>query len=348
VNETLGGELARVYCAVFDITDRGNFEGRNIPHLKHPIETHAAETSITTGELATHLEEARLKLLKRRETRIRPFRDEKVLTAWNGLMIAALAKGSVIIGDERFLDAAGKAASFVLEKLFTGSGRLLRSYHLGESSVPAFLEDYAFFTWGLTELYQATGKSEYLNNALRLTADMIRLFSDDSRGGFYDTGSDAEEVLVRMMSSHDDVIPSGNSVAALNLLRLGKITSDDALLLEGRRTFQAFMEEVVRLPSAYPQMLIAFDYSLGPGVDITLAYSKRDSELTSMLRLIGKKHIPNLVLRFVEGADEASGYRASGGKTTAYVCAAGACSPPAVGPKELEQTLAGILHGTNQ
>jgi uncharacterized protein YyaL (SSP411 family) len=348
VNETLGRDLARLYCGVYDVTDRGNFEGRSIPHLQQPLERHTSETSVTTEELANRLEEARGKLLQRREKRIRPFRDEKVLTSWNGLMIAALAKGSQVIGDERFVTAAEKAAAFVLEKLCTTSGRLLRSYHLGEASVPAFLEDYAFFTLGLTELYQTTGKSAYLNDALRLTGEMTILFRDEAQGGFFDTGSDAEEVLVRMKSSHDDVIPSGNSVAALNLLRLGKITADDALLREGSRTLQAFMEEVGRFPSAYPQMLVAFDYSLGPDVDITLAYTERDSELMSMLRLIAEKHIPNLVMRLVEGGDEAAGYRASGGKTTAYVCAAGACRPPAVGAEELKQTLAGVLRNPNQ
>ena len=348
VIETLGVELAQTFCRVYDITDRGNFEERNIPHLKHPLGHYTSETPIATEELARRLEESRCILLQRRETRIRPFRDEKVVTSWNGLTIAALAKGSRIIDDNRFLEAAERAAAFVLEKLCNPSGRLLRSYHLGEALVPAFLEDYAFLTWGLTELYQATGKTGYLNDALRLTGDMIRLFADDARGGFYDTGSDAEEILIRMKSSHDDVIPSGNSVAALNLLRLGKITDDDNLLLEGTRTLQAFMADVERLPSAYPQMLIAFDRSLGPDVEITLAYTDKDSEWTAMLTLINERHIPNLVLRFVEGGDEASGYMASGGKTTAYVCAAGACRPPAVGLQKLERTLDAVLRGTTQ
>jgi uncharacterized protein YyaL (SSP411 family) len=343
VREALGGERAQMYCGVYDITEKGNYEGRNIPHLKRPLEQYAETAGISLVKLETELENARKELLNRREKRIRPFRDEKVLTAWNGLMIAALARGSNAGANERFLSSAEKAAAFVMGRSRNSSGRLFRSWHLGEASVPAFLEDYAFLAWGLIELYEATGKSGYLNDALRLTVEMVRLFRDDEHGGFYDTGSDAEEVLIRMKGSYDDVVPSGNSVAALNLVKLGKILRDDAMIREGERTLRAFKLNIEQQPSAYPYMLNSFDYFLGPDVEITIARSDKDDDFIAMLQVISQKFIPNLVLRFVEGDEDVSGFKAEGGRTTAYICAKGACSPPATGRQELQRTLDEVL-----
>jgi uncharacterized protein YyaL (SSP411 family) len=169
VQEILGGERARMYCDVYDITEKGNYESSNIPHQNRSLEHYAKAAGIELIQLERELELSRQELLKKREKRIRPFRDEKVLTSWNGLMIAALARGSIAGGNKPFLSAAEKAASFIMENLRDASRRLLRSYHLGEATIPAFLEDYAFFACGLMELYEATGKSVYLDEAHHLS-----------------------------------------------------------------------------------------------------------------------------------------------------------------------------------
>ena len=339
VQEILGGERARMYCDVHDITEKGNYEGSNIPHLNRSLEQYATATGVELEELERELEKSRQELLERREQRIRPFRDEKVLTAWNGLMIAALARGSIAGSNQRFLAAAEKAASFIMKNLRDPSGRLLRSFHLGEASVPAFLEDYAFFAWGFMELYEATGKSDYLAETLHLSEEMIRLFRDDEQGGFFDTGTDAEEVLFRTKGSYDDVIPSGNSVAAMNLIKLGKILREDSIIREGERTLRAFSGKIEQQPYGYPSMLNALDCFHGPEVEITVACRKKDDDCTAMLQLIRNRFIPDLVLRFEERAGKESDFKPLDGQPTAYICAEGACSPPAPGLQKLQQLL---------
>jgi uncharacterized protein len=339
VRETLGIERAQLYCKVYDITENGNYEGSNIPHLQRSVADYAKAEGMELNALETELEKARLELLAQREKRIRPFRDEKVLTAWNGLMIAALARGSIAGTNQRFLSAAEKAAAFILENLRDASGRLLRSFHLGAASVPAFLEDYAFFAWGLLELYEATAKSVYLDEAHHLFEEMIRLFRDDEQGGFFDSGADAEEVLFRSKGSYDDVIPSGNSVAALNLIKLGKILRKDSLIREGDRTLRAFSGRIEQQPHGYPNMLAALDFFHGPDVEITVACREKDADCTAMLQLIRSRFIPDLVLRFVEGDSNEPDCKPLDGQPTAYICAGGACRPPAPGLQNLHKQL---------
>ncbi len=278
-------------------------------------------------------------MLTAREKRVRPFRDEKVLTAWNGLMIAALAKGFAVTGDKRYLAAAEGSASFIRDRLQTPAGRLLRSFHRGEGSVPAFLEDYAFLVHGLIGLYEATLDRNRLSEALRLSGDMLRLFGD-AEGGLYDTGCDAEEVLVKKKSADDVVTPSGNSMAAMNLLRLGRITADEALVGEGERILRAFMGNAARQPAGYLYLLSALDYFTAPGVEITLAGRQDDPGTVAMLRVIGRRFIPNLVLRHAGEGEEP---KILDGKSTAWLCAAGACRPPVTGAKALARLLDDIL-----
>ena len=339
VEDALGAETGRIFCQAFDITEKGNFEGRNIPRLKRSLDLLAEAFGVERERLSAILEVARDRLFQERAQRIRPFRDEKVLSGWNGLMIAALARGAGSTGNDTFLSAALKAARFAREQLYDPAGRLLRSHHLGEASIPAFLEDYAFLAWGMLELYQVTGGREHLDSALGLTRSMLELFGDAAVGGFYETGSDAEQVLARMMRAYDDVTPSGNSVAAMNLLRLGRITADEALEREGERCLGAFMPGSARQASGFPHLLGAWDFLHRDAVDITLLYREQGDDLREMIRVLYRRYIPNLVLRYVREGEDVSGRSAIGGRTTAWVCASGACRPPAVGPEELEKTL---------
>jgi uncharacterized protein len=337
IREVLGDEAGALVCRLFGVTERGNFEGANILHLPLSLDAFAAREGIAAGILAADLERWLGELLAAREKRIRPFRDEKVLTAWNGLMIASLAKGFAVTGEERYLSAAEQAVRFIMERLLTPAGRLLRSWHRGVASVPAFLEDYAFFVHGLIGLYEATLDRAHLDAALRLTSEMLSLFGDGEVGGLYDSGNDAEEVLVRQKSFVDGVIPSGNSVAALNLLRLGRITADERLSGVGERLLRAFMGSVTRQPPAHLHLLAALDYFTGPPVEVTLVGRRGAPETAEMLRVIGLRFIPHLVLR--HGGEGEGEMKTIDGRATAYVCAKGACRPPVTAAGELGKLL---------
>ena len=328
----LGHNEAQVFCRLFDVTEKGNFEGRNILHLPVSPETFAAKEGILPELLNAEMERWRQTLLKVRSGRVRPFRDEKVLTGWNGLMVAALARGYALSGDGHFLAAAERGANFIVEKLTTPAGRLLRSFHLGKGSIPAFLEDYAFFVWGLIELHQATLEPAFLERARCLVDEMLHLFGGGEVGGLFETGRDGEQLLVRQQTAHDGVLPSGNSMAAFALLRIGRITGDDRLLKAGEAVARAFMGDVAQQPLGSVVLLAAADYHRGPEIVVTLAGKKE--ELGEMLRTVHRRFIPHLAIRYGgEGGD--GDFPAVGGLSTAYVCAEGACRPPVTGADAL-------------
>ena len=334
VASILGDKDAGIFCRLFDITEKGNFEGANILHLQVPLEDFAEREGVLPELLRADVERWRELLLKAREERIRPLRDEKVLTAWNGLMIAALARGGGASGDDRWLAAARRAAAFVRDTLVRPDGRLMRSYHLGEATIPAFLEDYAFYVWGLIELYESTLDSGFLKEARLLCDEMLRLFGSTDRSGLFETGSDAEQLPVRSRSAYDGVIPSGNSVAAMDLLRLGRIMDDQALREAGESILRGFMGGVARQPAGYLHFLTAYDFLLGPEVEITLVGTAEGEETRRMLRAVKGRFIPNLVVRHEEG---------EGPGTVARVCAKGACRPPVIGVDDLERLLDEVL-----
>ena len=329
----IGQDEARLFCRLFGVSEQGNFEGKTILHL--PLETadFAAREGILPRLLAADLERWRRTLLGVRELRIRPFRDEKLLTGWNGLMIAALAKGYALTGDKRYLAAARGAVALIDRALTTADGRLLRSSFQGKASVPAFLEDYASFAWGLMELHQATLEPAYLAKAGKLADDMLRLFNT-AGGGLYETGSDGEQLPVRHQSSHDGVLPSGNGLAAWLLFRLGRVMDDERYLKAGEAIVKNFMGAASRQPVAFLNLLSAADYHTGPEVMVTLA--GEGEELGAMLRVIHRHFIPGLAIR---AGDAANGFVAAGNTATAWVCARGACRPPVTGAEALGRLL---------
>jgi len=326
----IGHDEARLFCRLFGVTEQGNFENRNILHLPLSPETFAIREGIMPELLLADLERWRQTLLSLRQRRVRPFRDEKVLTAWNGLMIAALARGYALTGEKSYLAAAQRAAAFVAMELTTPDGRLLRSCHQGKAAIPAFLEDYAFYVWGLIELHQATLEQAYLDRARSLTGEMLRLFDGASGEGLYETGNDSEQLPVRQQNSHDGVLPSGNSVAAFNLFRLGRITGDESFLRAGEVIVRTFMGGVASQPLASLHLLAAADFHLGTVMTITLAGNRE--ELGEMLHTVRRRFLPQLALRH---GDESGGFPAVGGLPTAYVCAGGACRPPLTGAEAL-------------
>ncbi|WP_243371956.1 thioredoxin domain-containing protein [Geotalea sp. SG265] len=340
VEQVLGKDAARLFCRLFNLTEKGNFEGGNILHLPISVAAFAVREGLDAGELKGELVKWRAKLLTVREKRVRPLRDTKVLTAWNGLMIAALARGYGITGDESYRARAESTVAFVLKHLQTPEGRLLRSYHRGQAKIPGFLEDYAFFVWGLLELYQVTLGPDYLSQALLLTKDMLRLFSSPD-GGFYDSGIDGEEVLIRQKSAYDGAIPSGNSIAAMNLLRLGRMVGDDVLTAAGEGTVQAFLGKALQQPAGYLQLLMAHAYGLAEPIQVTLSGARDGVEMRALLAALNRRFLPRLVIRHgVGGTGEGDTFKASAGGAAAHVCARGACLPPVTAVAELERLLA--------
>jgi uncharacterized protein YyaL (SSP411 family) len=319
LRELLGERDAATFGELFDVAAGGNFEGKSILHRTAP------------GDLPDGYEGWRRTLLAARERRERPLRDEKVLTAWNGLAIAALARGYAVSGEAAWLYSAEQAARFVLSRLVTAKGRLLRSYHAGQAAVPGFLEDYAFFVWGLVELYQATLQRSFLDEALRLTGDMLRLFGDGS-GGLYDTGSDAESLPVRMRTIRDGVIPSGSSAAALNLLRLGRTAADDALTAAGEALLRSCMGTVRQQPVEHLFMLAALDFILGARLEAEIV-GGTEGERAAAVRLLHRHFIPGLVVNAPPGD----------GPFAVHLCTDGACRMPVHGVAELEAQLEELL-----
>lgn len=240
IRSVLSGEEFELIKTVFNTSPDGNFEestGKNILYLSSSIPEIASFLKISADKLEMKIEAARKKLFAAREKRIHPGKDDKILTDWNGLMIAALAKGAQIFEEPLFAEASRKAADFILSRMEDKFGRLFHRFREGESAIPAFLDDYAFFILGLIELYETTFEVNYLKKAFELNDILLGHFRDDKNGGFYFTADDADAPLIRKKEIYDGAVPSGNSVAALNLIRLGKITADPDFEKKPMRSF---------------------------------------------------------------------------------------------------------------
>ncbi|HUW64686.1 MAG TPA: thioredoxin domain-containing protein [Spirochaetia bacterium] len=255
VKDVLGQDEGDFFSQAFDISPQGNFEGQNIPNL---IQSRAGLFGEPSQD---RLEASRAKLFTARQRRVAPGKDDKVLTAWNGLMIAALAAGTRILGDQTYAFRASRTADFLLERLRPGD-RLLARYREGDAGIPAYLDDYAFLAWGLLELHQATGGEEYLLEAATLTRQMQDLFGDPD-GGFFFTGRDAQDLPVRPREAYDGAMPSGNAVAVMNLLRLDYLTGDPDFHKAARHNLASLMGEAGSQPTGHTFFLCALDWATG-------------------------------------------------------------------------------------
>jgi len=292
---------------------------------------------ITRKHLTEVLEAARRTLFAARSKRPAPFRDDKILTDWNGLMIAAMARGSVILRDPNLARAAANAADFLWKHLRT-NGRLHHRYRAGHTAIVAFLDDYAFLTWGLIELYEATHDPRYLTRAISLTTELVRHHWDETARGFFDSASDAEALLVRSKDVQDGSLPSGNSVAAYDLLRLGKLTGNRTLTKMGQTTIEAASHIASVSPSSVTMMLVALDLDLGPAYSVVIAGKKDAADTKAMFRAIHRAYRPRTVTLF-RSTDEAKPAITNvvpitthqiekNGRATAYVCNDRGCRDP--------------------
>jgi uncharacterized protein len=259
VAAVLGAEDGSLFCQVYNITPGGNFEGKSIPNLiERSVEAQAAGLGTDSSALWTRLDGLRERLREARSHRVWPGLDDKVLTAWNGLMIRAFAAGYRVLGDERYRAAAERAADFVLSTL-QQDGRLLRTYRNGEARLNGYLEDYAFMTVALLDLHESTGESRWQAEAERLLETMNEQFWDKSGGGYFFTSHGHEALIARMKSNEDGAIPSGNSMAALALVRLAHLTGRAEYRERADRLLSSYAEMMQRAPAAFPNMLLAAD-----------------------------------------------------------------------------------------
>ena len=343
----LGKEEADFFIKAYTIEKGGNFRdqatrqktGDSIPHLKKSLSDLASQFNLSEKDLITKIEKIRKQLFTVREKRIHPFKDDKILTDWNGLMIAAMAKGGQILEDSKYTVAAQKAADFILTKLSTKNGRLLKRYRDGEAGLPAHIEDYAFVVWGLIDLYEATFTVHYLQEAIRLHNLMVKHFWDSKNGGLFMTADDGEKLLVRNKEIYDGAIPSGNSVACLNSVRLGRIMANTGYEKHAIDIMKAFSDQVSGYPKGHAQNLVALDFLLGPSFEIVLCGEENSQSTKNMLSAIHQNFVPNKVILFrgskVQSAAITSIAPYTGSMknmdpkaTTAYVCVNFACKIP--------------------
>ena len=324
---------AEAILAHWGVTDEGNFEGRNVLHLPAGL----------AGPEPERIGEARAALLERRAERVRPGLDDKRLCSWNALMVAALAEAGAVVDREDYLEAARECAEFVWTQMRDADGRLLRTWKDGRAHLSAYLEDYAYLTGALLTLYEASFDARWFD-AARETADrMIDLFADPGRGAFFTTAHDHEELIARRKDVEDHPIPSGNSAAALALLRLAALTGEHEYERHAVSVFRLLHRAAARHPHSLAHLLLAMDFHFARVKEVALVAPADGDGLAPLAAVVRSKLRPHLVLAGgVEGADRPELMRerqALEGHAAAYVCEDFACGRPVTAPDELAEAL---------
>ncbi len=357
VTHVLGPDDGKIFCDYYDVTEKGNwFESRghapagakNILNVQRSIEQVAKDHDTDPAALEKRLAGMRHRLLEARAKRVPPGLDDKILTAWNGLMIASLAKGARVLDEPRYAVAAEKAADFVLSKM-TRDGKLLRSYRNGRARLTGYLSDYAFLTEGLINLYEATFDVRWLDEAVTLTDDMIARYFDREDGAFFFTASDGETLVARTKDANDGAVPSGNSVAAMNLLRLGLLVNRKDYREKAESIFGAFAPLVARTPNQFERLLCAVDFYYGEPREIAIVGQPNAPDTTIMLKTVFRDYRPNKIVTFsadptpdpklVKKIPLLRAKRRIDNKATAYVCRNYVCKKPTTSVAELAATL---------
>lgn len=346
IDAILGNEDGALFRRIFQFQPDGNFRdeatrektGRNIPHLTRPLSEWAGELQISADELETRWNQWRTRLFEARVQRVHPLKDDKILTDWNGLMIAAMARAGAAFQEETWTREATRAADFVLRNLRRPDGTLMKRYRNGQSGLDAHLDDYAFLCWGLIELHQATQEPGWLENALELADIMEQQFEDEVNGGFFMTADSSEKLIARPREIHDGAIPSGNSVAALALLKLSRLTGQPRFEETAMKVFRAFSPNVTRGPSSYCFLLCALDFATTPGMEVVIASPDGPSDSArEMLRYMQQTYLPGAVYLAVdEGnrkdivklAEYAASQRPLDNRLTIYICRNFTCKQP--------------------
>ena len=354
---TLGAKAANIFNFCYGVEFDGNalqdpqheFTGRNILYRAKSDEEAAAHFSMNVTEITASLEKSRSILFAKRADRVRPHRDDKIITAWNGLMIGALARAGAILNEPKMIDAAGRAAMFIRTTLYDPASKLLkRRYRDGEAAHTGQLDDYTFLVAGLLDLYQLRQDPQLLTWAMELTTQSIKLFWDEKQGGFFDSMVDAR-VPVRMKADYDGAEPAANSIAAMNLIRLGRMTANSDWLARAQKTVDTFSDRINHVPRAVPQMLCAVMLLREKPEQVVITGRKTDADTQLMLAEVWRHFNPNRVVLLADGGDNQNmlakmlpfmqTVTRKDGRATAYVCRDFTCRLPVNTVKDLAAQL---------
>jgi len=337
VMEVLGEHEGGVFCALYDITPRGNFEGHNIPNIPRDPETVAADQGITLEQLRDIASRGRCKLFGRRSERVRPGRDEKILAGWNGWMLAAVAEAALAFDSEKYRAITERNARFLIGTMMV-DGRLFRSYKDGRARIPALLEDYAGVAWGLIAAFEATQHFEFLEAARSLAADIVTRFSDPADGTFFDTPDDHEKLITRPKDLFDNATPSGVSLTILALQKLARYFDDADLGERADRAIQAIAPLALKYSSGFGYFLCAAQASLEKPVEVALTGDAATAEFRTLLKVVGETYLPHRLLVWkpaalplMEGRDAS--------RTAGYVCEGYTCKEPTADPLRFAELL---------
>ncbi len=356
MQELLSPEDAELMISMAAMTEEGNFLeeatgvpiGENVLYWDQPPSFVAASLGIDEEELEARLDGIRQTLFEVRELREHPHKDDKILTDWNGLMIASLAKAGRAYHVPEYTQAAQDAADFLLVTMRNEDGRLLHRYRDGEAGILANIDDYSFLIWGLLELYEATFDLKYLEAAIELQGQLDTYFWDEENGGYYFTPYDGEKLIVRRKEIYDGAIPSGNSMATLNLLRLGRITADTTYEERSFRLIQASYGQVTVAPTAFTGLLSGLEFGIGPSYEIIIVGENGSEDTEAMLTALRDQYVPNKVVMLrgmdddgplTQFADYTSFYYPIDDQATAYVCQNYVCEFPTNDPEKMVDLL---------
>ena len=325
----------------------GGKVGTNILHLQKSLEEYCLNNGLNTETLEIKIALAQKQLFEVREKRIHPHKDDKVLADWNALMISAFAKAAQVFDERKYIEIAESAVKFILNDMTLPNGRLLHRYRNGKVDISGNLDDYAFFIAALLDVYETTFSVEYLSHALKFNTDLINYFWDDKDGAFFFTATDSEKLLVRQKEIYDGAIPSGNSIALMNLIRLYRFTGKSEFEDKASQIIKTFSQSIKTSPSAYVQFLSGLDFYLGPSIEILL--TGNDYEKTrSYLKVLRESFIPNKVILIKnkensESLSEITGFtksfQAKDGESVVYICENFSCKLPIDSERELKEIL---------
>lgn len=351
IREILPLAEAELFIEAYNLTEEGNYHdeatgrktGKNIPHLKKSFEELAQERDMKPEKFRSVLASIQEKLLEERKKRVHPLLDDKILTDWNGLIIAALAKAGSAFENESYLAQAERCWMFIHKKMITDKATLKHRYRNGDVAIDGHADDYAFVIWGLLELYEATFKTEYLEQAVSLNEQFVDQFWDDENGGFYFTDESAEELLGRKKEIYDGAMPSGNSIAMMNLLRLGRMTANTEWEQMAEESLKLFANSIEKAPTSFGAALLSVNFVEGDSQEIVIAGSHNDSKIDQFIRPLHGQFLPRAVVIFHDPEDNKirdlvpyiSDFGMKDGKPTAYVCQNYACELPTTDPDKM-------------
>ena len=334
VLELLGKEHGEIFCRVYDVSDLGNFEGKNILHPILTVEQAAKYFKKEQTEIEAVLSDSRARLFEVREKRVKPFRDEKVIVSWNGLMLSGMAAGYAITGDARIREAGARTVDFIFTRMFD-NGLLLHTYKDGQAKLLGYLDDYAFLIAGLLDLFEATFDAELLERSKALARTMVDEFWDQENGGFFYTGKSHEQLISRTKPGFDHSIPSGNSVAASVLLRLHHYTGEQDLMERAEKVLRLHYDAMAKEPFGLATMLGALDFHLSMPAEIVMVAGKEDADARGVVQQVQDSYLPNKTFQWVSPdarlediSPLLEGKSQVGGKPTVYVCRNFTCAPP--------------------